>query len=173
MKTSGGFVQAYNCQAAVDSANQIIVAQSVTNEGNDKRQLIPILDQIRTNCGRQTNEISADTGYCSETNLANVSRRGISGYIATGRQRHGESSATDLTTSRGGPRVRAMTLKLRKAGHRSRYRLRKILPEPVFGQIKHGRGFRQFLLRGLEKVTGEWALIATAHNFLKYAAVVA
>lgn len=173
MKTSNGFVQAYNCQAAVDSVNQIIVAQSVTNEGNDKRQLIPILDQIRTNCRQQADEISADSGYCSEANLAEVKRRRISGYIATGRQRHGESSATDPAGPRGGSRVRAMTTKLRRAGHRSRYRLRKILPEPVFGQIKQGRGFRQFLLRGIEKVTGEWALIATAHNFLKYAAAVA
>ena len=170
MKSSDGFIQAYNCQAAVDSENQIIVAQSVTNEGNDKRQLIPILNQIRANCRRQTVELSADSGYCSEANLAEVTKRRIAGYIATGRQKHGERSATESTESHGGRHVRAMTTKLRRAGHRSRYRLRKILPEPVFGQIKHGRGFRQFLLRGIRKVAGEWALIATAHNFLKYAA---
>lgn len=170
MKTADGFVQAYNCQAAVDSKHQIIVAQSVSNEGNDKRQLVPMLDEIKKNCGRQSAEISADSGYCSESNLKEVSRRRINGYIATGRQKHGESSAT---TAGGGPRVAAMTRKLRRAGHRSRYRLRKVLPEPVFGQIKQARGFRQFLMRGIDKVAGEWALIATAHNFLKYAATAA
>jgi transposase len=170
MKTSNGFVQAYNCQAAVDSKNQIIVAQSVTNEANDKRQLIPMLDEIKRNCGHQADEISADSGYCSESNLKEVSRRRINGYIATGRQKHREGCAPN---AKRGPHVAAMARKLRRAGHRSRYRLRKILPEPVFGQIKQARGFRQFLMRGLEKVAGEWALIATAHNFLKYAATVA
>ena len=167
MKTADGFVQGYNCQAAVDSKSQIIVAQAVTNEANDKRQLIPMVDMVKTNCGQQAKEISADSGYCSESNLKQLSERNISGYVATGRQKHDEASATG---SAGGPHVQAMTTKLRRGGHRSRYRLRKILPEPVFGQIKQGRGFRQFLMRGVEKVAGEWALIATAHNFLKYAA---
>lgn len=167
MKTADGFVQGYNCQAAVDSKSQVIVAQAVTNQANDKLQLIPMVDMVETNCCEQAKEFSADSGYCSESNLKNLSERNISGYVATGRQKHNEASATG---SGGGPHVQAMTTKLRRGGHRSRYRLRKILPEPVFGQIKQGRGFRQFLMRGVEKVAGEWALIATAHNFLKFAA---
>ena len=98
---------------------------------------------------------------------------GPTGYIATGRQKHGASSATGERRSTPGTRTHAMEVKLKRAGHRSRYRLRKQTVEPVFGQIKEGRGFRKFLLRGIEKVQGEWSLICAAHNFLKWARAVA
>jgi len=167
MKSGDGFVQAYNGQAAVDSHAQVIVAQTLTNNAADSTHLPEVLSQIKENTGRQACELSADAGYCSEDNLKELSRRRINGFVATGRQKHGTASASG--NARGGRRVRAMGLKLKRAGHRSRYRLRKQVVEPVFGQIKHARGFRQFLLRGLEKVSAEWSLICTAHNLLKLA----
>ena len=166
------FEQAYNAQAAVDAKAQVIVAQSLSNSPTDAQQLAPIVKQIKQNTGRQAEEFSADTGYCSEGNLAVLARHHINGYVATGRHSHGEAAAIGKRRKRGGPRTAAMRLKLARGGRRSRYRLRKTLPEPVFGQIKQGRGFRQFLLRGLTKVQGEWSLICTVHNLLKLARAV-
>jgi hypothetical protein len=83
-------------------------------------------------------------------------------------KRHHEASATGRRRTQG-TRVAAMRTKLARAGRRSRYRLRKSVVEPIFGQIKHPRGFRQFMLRGLEKAQGEWSLICTVHNLLKLA----
>jgi transposase len=172
MRNSGKeYVQAYNAQAAVDSEAQVIVAQGVSNCATDVQQLEPMVKQIKVNTGRQAQEFSADAGYCSEGNLAVLARHHVDSYIATGRQRHSDAAATGRRRVRAGTRVAAMRTKLARAGRRSRYRLRKTLPEPVFGQIKQGRGFRQFLLRGLAKVQGEWSLICTVHNLLKLAKV--
>lgn len=169
MRKSGKeYVQAYNAQAAVDCTAQVIVAQSLSNNATDVQQLAPILKQIKQNTGRQATEFSADAGYCSEGNLAVLARHHVDSYIATGRQRHHESSATGRRRTQG-TRVAAMRTKLARAGRRSRYRLRKSVVEPVFGQIKQARGFRQFMLRGLEKAQGEWSLICTVHNLLKLA----
>ena len=169
MRKSGkDYVQAYNAQAAVDSTAQVIVAQSLSNNATDVQQLVPTLKQIKQNTGRQAKEFSADAGYCSEGNLAVLARHHVDSYIATGRQRHHESSATGRRRTHG-TRVAAMRTKLARAGRRSRYRLRKSVVEPVFGQIKQARGFRQFMLRGLEKAQGEWSLICTVHNLLKLA----
>jgi len=167
MRKSGKeYVQAYNAQAAVDSTAQVIVAQSLDNSANDVQQLEAMVKQIKQNTGRQPREFSADAGYCSEGNLAVLARHHVDSYIATGRQRHGEASATGRRRAQG-TRVNEMRTKLARAGRRSRYRLRKSVVEPVFGQIKQARGFRQFLLRGLQKVRGEWSLICTVHNLLK------
>jgi len=163
------YVQAYNAQAAVDSEAQVIVAQSLSNCGNDVHQLAPTLKQIKLNTGRQAREFSADAGYCSEGNLAVLARHRVDGYVATGRQRHHQRSATGRRRATEGTRVAAMRTKLARAGRRSRYRLRKSVVEPVFGQIKQARGFRQFLLRGVAKAQGEWSLICTVHNLLKLA----
>jgi transposase len=168
LKTSDGFIQGYNAQAAVDASSQVIVAQDVVAEQNDVEMLEPMLEQIRHNTGKMPTELSADRGYLSESNLAVIQRRRVRGYIATGRQRHGSASATSSRAHQG-PLAAAMRARLRRGGHRSRYRLRKITAEPVFGQVKAARGFRQFLLRGLEAVRGEWSLIAAAHNLLKLA----
>ena len=94
-----------------------------------------------------------------------MAQREVGAYIATGRAKHAASVKRTIT----GPLTKAMRDKLKRAGWRSRYRLRKQIVEPVFGQIKQARGFRQFLLRGIEKVTAEWALICTAHNLTKLA----
>lgn len=160
-----GYIQGYNGQAAVDGAHQIIVAQSLTPSMSDHAQLVPLLDAIKTDLGKMPKQASADSGYLSEANLAALDERGVSAYIATGRAKH----PTDIKRKTGGPLTQAMRRKLKRAGWRSRYRLRKQIVEPVFGQIKQARGFRQFLLRGVEKVRAEWAMICTAHNLLKLA----
>ena len=167
MKTADGFVQGYNAQAAVDAASQIIVAQQVTNAPNDQQQLAPLVAQIKANTGRQAREVSADAGYCSEANLRELKRRHIQGYVATGRHHHGQAAAT--RHAQRGTRTWAMQVKLRRGGYRSRSRLRKQTVEPVFGQIKQGRGFRQMRWRGLAPVAQEWSLVCLAHNFLKLA----
>lgn len=165
-----GFVQGYNGQAAVDADHQIIVAESLDAVQNDGHTLRPILDQIEANCdGAKPRELSADAGYASEENLADVDARGTKGYIAIGRQKHGSSSATRDKPPPKGTYARAMWVKLRRAGHRSRYRLRKHVVEPVFGQMKQARGFRQFHLRGLAGAQGEWRLLCISHNLLKLA----
>jgi len=165
LKTRDGFIQGYNAQAAVDATAQIIVAHGLTPGQSDQDQLVPLVDAIADTLGRAPKEVSADSGYCSEANLAALAARGIAGYIAVGRAKH----AADAKRTIAGPLTQAMRRKLKRAGRRSRYRLRKQLPEPVFGQIKQARGFRQFLLRGVDKVTAEWAMICTAHNILKLA----
>ena len=161
MKTRAGFIPGYNAQAAVDSHRQVIVAQTLTNNGSDMHQLKPLLAQIRMHLKRQAREVSADSGYCSERNLKALVRRHIRGYVATDRQKK------DRQVGRW---VQKMRERIAKGGQRSRYRLRGQVVEAVFGQIKHARGFRQFLLRGTKKVAGEWSLLCTAHNLLKLAA---
>ena len=170
MKSHDGFIQGYNAQAVVDADSQVIVAQGLTNNASDAPQLAVMVAQIKQNTGRQARELSADAGYCSEDNLKELRRRHINGYIATGRQKHGQATASGERKVKLGTYAYAMWQKLRRGGHRSRYRLRKQTVEPVFGQVKQGRGFRQFLLRGVRKVAGEWSLICTAHNLLKLAA---
>jgi transposase len=167
MKGRDGFVQAYNAQAAVDAKAQVILAHHLTNNAADHDALGPLLDAVTTNTEATPAEVSADSGFCSEANLADLTERGIRGYVATGRAKHPDGGEE----RRRGPLVSAMRRRLRRAGRRSRYRLRKQVVEPVFGQIKQARGFRQFLLRGIEKVKGEWALICTAHNLTKLARV--
>jgi transposase len=184
MKSKDGFVQAFNAQAAVDAEAQIIVAQAVTQDANDKHQLAPMTDAIEINLGRKPEQLSADSGYCSNANIEALETRGIDGFIAPGRTKNtadgtpeasmaappAGASATASPEPAGAPtRVEAMREKIKAGGHDSPYRLRKQLPEPVFGQIKQARGFRQFLLRGLEKVHAEWSIVCTAHNLLKLA----
>jgi len=169
MKGPDGFLQGYNCQAAVDGKTQIIVAHEVVATQADTPQLTDMVDQIKRNVGRHARELSADAGYCSEANLRALRRRRIHSYIATERQVHGDEQPRRRKLNQG-PLTCAMRTKLNRAGHRSRYRLRKQIVEPVFGQIKHARGFRSFSLRGRNNVRAEWALLCTAHNILKLAA---
>lgn len=166
MKGPKGYMQAYNCQLAVDATHQVIVAQSVSNEQNDSLQLLPMVAQIRENLGRQADEVSADSNFLSEANLADLKRRRIRSYIALGRKRRGQAGS-DKARQLQGPLTVAMGRKIARAGYRSRYRLRKQIVEPTIGQIKEGRGFRRFLLRGLKKVPHEWALVCVAHNLVK------
>ena len=148
----------------------MIVAQDLGQAGNDQRRLAPMLDAILGANGRDPEQLSADAGYGSADNLAGLDRRGLDGDIAVGRQKHGTPAATGATAAKPGTRVQAMPEKLRRGGCAGPYRLRKQTVEPVFGQVKQARGFRQLLLRGLDKVKAEWAMVCTAHNLLKLAA---
>lgn len=167
MPSGGGFIAGYNGQIAVDAAHQIIIAEQVSTNPADFAALIPLVDQAHANLGRKLREVSGDTGFATEANLAAMAERGIRAYLTPGRIRHGETDPTAGRVLKRKPLMQAMADKIRRAGRRSRYRLRKHTAEPVFGQIKQPRGFRQFLLRGLNQVRGEWAMICTAHNILK------
>jgi transposase len=160
--TRKGFIAGYNAQIAVDADHQIIVAHKLQTNPADRGALKPLLAELRSGCKANPKEVSADSGYCSEANLLHLARRRVEAYIAVGRAGHPGDKQNEK-----GARVSAMALKLRRAGRRSRYRLRKQVVEPVFGQIKQARGFRQFLLRGMSQVKHEWAMICTAHNLLK------
>jgi transposase len=167
LKTRDGFVQGYNGQLAVETSHQIIVAQRLTTNGSDQDGLVPLLDAARAALGGKPREVSADAGFCREANLEALAARGIRGYLAPGRGSHGSADPSGRRQIKPGARMAAMAAKLKRAGRRSRYRLRKQTVEPVIGQIKHARGFRQFLLRGFRKVEAEWALVCTAHNLTK------
>lgn len=165
MKTKDGYIQGYNAQAAVDGTAQIIVAHGLVQTTSDHGQVVPLVDGIEANLGRKPQQVSADTGYLSEPNLAALDARGIDGYVATGRAQH----PTAVNRKIGGPLTQAMRKKIADGGFTTPYRLRKQIVEAVFGQIKQARGFRQFLLRGVENVRAEWAMICMAHNLTKLA----
>jgi transposase len=164
-----GWIQGYNVGAAVDENAQIIVATSVTAETTDTRTLPALVDQIKANTGRLPRRLLADAGYCSEENLAALGERGIDAYIAVGRDHHGVSApaAPRGRISAGLTRRQRMSRKLRTKAGRRHYARRKVIVEPVFGQIKEARGFRRFGLRGLEQVQAEWQLVAAVHNLGK------
>ena len=160
------FIQAYNAQAAVDGEAQVIVAAAVTQAANDKQQLVPMLSQVVKNCGAVPTVASADSGYFSEVAVTAEALVGIDLHVAPDRQKHGEAPAPpprpDDRTVRG-----VMRAKLQSAAGHAVYALRKAIVEPVFGQIKDGRGFRRFSFRGLGKVQAEWQVICLTHNLLK------
>jgi transposase len=171
-----GWDQCGNAQAVVDGANQIIVAADVTNQANDKRQAEPMLAQAVENLARtgeaeasRIEAASMDSGYFSEANIAWLEQQGIDPYVATERVKHNERVAA---APRGRPPAdltakEKMARKLRTKKGRAIYGRRKTIVEPVFGQIKRARGFVQFLLRGLDKMRGEWSLVCLTHNLLK------
>jgi transposase len=165
--TGDGYLQGYNGQIAVDASSQVIVAQMLCNHQADAPLLVPMLNRIKQCNGRQAKELSADAGYCSEANLKALARRRIRGFVAVGRLRHGRNEQTGRWGTVVGTKIHQMRLRLARAGFRSRYRLRKQVVEPVFGQIKSVLGFARFLLRGLVNVSLEWAFICTTHNLRK------
>ncbi len=174
MKGGDGFVQGYNAQAAVEPELLLIVGQTVTEAANDKKQLIPMVELIEQQSGQRPEAILADNGYCSEENLellesAEQPERTIEGFIATGKQKHGEHRlpAKRGPLPKGATKVDRMKRKLQSKVGKAVYAARKCVVEPVFGQIKQARGFRQFLLRGKKKVKGEWALVCLTHNVLR------
>lgn len=174
MKGGDGFVQGYNAQAAVEATLLLIVGQTVTEAANDKKQLKPMVELIEQQSGQRPEAILADNGYCSEENLdylesAGQPERKVEGFIATGKQKHGEHRvpAKRGPLPKDATRVDRMKQKLKTQVGKAVYAARKCVVEPVFGQIKQARGFRQFLLRGKEKVKGEWALVCLTHNILR------
>jgi transposase len=164
-----GWVQGYNVGAAVDDTAQVIVATSVTTETTDTRTLPALVDQIKANTGRSPKRLLADAGYCSDDNLTALEARGIDAYIAVGRDRHGAPVPPPPRgrIPAGLSRRERMGRKLRTKAGRRHYARRKVIVEPVFGQIKEARGFRRFSLRGLEAVQAEWQLVALVHNLGK------
>lgn len=169
LKGADGFVQGYNCQMAVEGEFQLIVGQAVTQQANDKEQLKPMVETIGEQAGEKPGQLLADSGYCSQENLKYLARKRIDGYIATQRHKHGQSASPCKRgpMPKGASLVERMKRKLQtKMGSRI-YATRKVIVEPVFGQIKQVRGFRQFLLRGIKKVRMEWALVCLTHNILK------
>ncbi len=169
MKGPDGFVQAYNAQLAVDATSQLIVGQAVTQETNDKHQLPPMIATVERQAGETPVAIVADSGYCSDESLAHLATTTIDGYVATKKIKHGErpGPCPRGPVPKGATRVEQMARKLQTKAGAAIYATRKGIVEPVIGQIKHARGFRQFLLRGVNKVRGEWALVCTTHNVLK------
>jgi transposase len=168
LKGGDGWIQGYNCQAAVDGDHQIIVAVGVSNQASDQHHFVPMLERIVANTGQLPANMIADAGYCSTSNIEASEQRGLDAYLSTSRQEHGKRprpargpAPRDLD-ARG-----RMDRKLRSKAGQAIYALRKIIAEPVFGQIKGARGLDRFLLRGLEKVDGEWTLMAITHNIGK------
>jgi len=168
MKGPDGFVQAYNAQIAVDE-RQLIVGHAVTQETNDKKQLLPMITTIAQQSGLTPTQVLADAGYCSDANLTAIADTSIDAYISTRQQKHGERPGPcprgPLPTT--ATAVDRMSRKLHTKVGAAVYAARKGIVEPVFGQIKQARSFRQFLLRGFEQVQGEWSLVCTTHNILK------
>jgi len=167
--TTKGFVQGYNAQAAVDRKAQVIVAAEVTDEANDKEQVEPMVAQMEVNLGERPKELSGDSGYYSEANIQRLEARWIAPLIPPGKTKHTDKEEPPLRgrIPQSLSMKERMRRKLRTKRGRAKYKLRKGIVEPVFGQIKQVRGFRAFSLRGLEKVRGEWRLICTTHNLLK------
>jgi transposase len=170
MKGSDGFVQGYNTQVAVEPLFQLVVGQTVTQAANDKQQMVPLIEAIQEQSGQRPKEVLTDSGYCSEENLKYLAKRRMEGFVATEKQKHGEwrEPCKRGPLPKDASRVERMKRKLKTKVGSAVYARRKCMVEPVFGQIKQARGFRQFLLRGLKKVRGEWALICMAHNLLKF-----
>lgn len=169
MPGADGFVQAYNTQIAVEPEFQLIVGQRVTQAANDKQQLMPMMEAIREQAGPKPQEVLTDSGYCSDANLKYLEKKKIEGFVATDREsyrdRHQPGPRGPLPQD--ATRVDRMRRKLQTQVGAAIYSRRKTVVEPVFGQIKEARGFRRFLLRGLGKVQGEWAMICLTHNILK------
>ena len=164
MVRNGVFLQAYNAQAAV-SEDQIIVAHGVTNDPTDAEQLAPMLERVAENTGQRATIVTADTGYLSEANITYCAKTDVDAYIALRK-----ADAQKLTSVPDTPRLIThwdMLHKVSSPRGRRIYALRKILVEPVFGQIKAAMGFRRFSLRGLTKVASEWGIVCLCHNLLK------
>ena len=163
------FMQAYNCQAAVDGKNQIIVAADVVQQTNDSSQAEPMLEQVQKNTGAVPSKASMDAGYFSKDNISALEKMGVEAFIPPERLKHGEvrPPSPKGRIPKGLSAKELARRKLSTIRGRTIYAKRKTIVEPVFGQIKQARGFRQFLLRGIAKVKGEWSLICMTHNLLK------
>jgi transposase len=163
------FQQSYNAQAAVDCRSQVIVSADVTQEANDKHQLIPMIEQVEGNLGEIPDCVLADNGYFSEANVEHIATNHMEPLIAPERIKHSDkpqpSPKGRIPKNMG--HMDRMRRKLKTKQGKKTYSKRKESVEPVFGQIKEARGIRSFLLRGLEQVRCEWRLICLTHNLLK------
>lgn len=164
----GSFVQAYNCQAMVDERAQIIVAAQVTQDPTDKRQMVPMMNATIRNTEMIPRELDADAGFFGEEAIREVEERGVDVYCPPDNGRTTERVSCRPGRPPGNETfVERMRRKVRSEQGKARYGHRKYVVEPVFGQIKQGRGLRQFLLRGFGKVQAEWKLWSLTHNLRK------
>jgi len=169
MEKGGAYLQGYNCQAAVDDKNQIIVAHAVTNQAPDAGNLVPMIALVKENCGEAPASASADNGYWNPEVEERCRELGTEVYVSLGRKKHGEAPppVDDRPPPEDATARERMAARLNTEKGRATYRLRKSVVEPVHGQIKEARGFRRFLARGLAAVQQEWAFECLCHNLLK------
>ena len=168
MVSGGTFLQAYNCQAAVDEKAQIILAADVTQDANDKHQTVSMVERIKAHTGGNPKCLTADSGYYNQHQIERLPK-GIDAYIDTQKHKHTDpipKPPRGRIPKNATPKER-MARKLRAIKGRCTYAKRKHIVEPVFGQIKQLRRFDGFTFRGLKKVTTEWNLICITHNLLK------
>ena len=165
-----GFVQAYNAQAGVDVDTMLIVESHVSQAPNDKQELVPVLEALNAlpDALGQVEVLLADAGYASESNLAACNTAKIEAFISPGRESHNqpltERFSEPAPLAHDAKPLEEMRHKLKTVEGRAIYAKRKCTVEPVFGIIKQALGFRQFLLRGLEAVAGEWTLVSMSWN---------
>jgi len=169
LKGPDSFVQGYNAQIAVEPVLQLIVGQAVTQDANDKKQLLPMILKVKEQSGQKPTAALADNGYLSEENLRGAAKMRVETYLAVSKQKHRQivPPCPRGPIPKGATLLERMRRKLQTVAGRAIYARRKVIVEPVFGQIKQRQGFRQFLLRGIDKVRGEWALVCMTHNILK------
>ena len=161
MKMGGSFEQCYNAQAVVDADSQLIVASGLTNNAADNGELVPMVEAVKETFGELPNRVLGDSGFRSEDGFAKLEKyEGMEVLVALGREGK-DQAAIDPQHY---PATVRMTERLARPEGQAHYRRRKAIVEPVFGWIKHAMGFRQFSLRGIEKVTGEWGLVCLALN---------
>ena len=169
MKGADGFIQAYNAQLAVDDAHQVIVACGVTDQPADAANFAPMLERVRANVGAAPEHATGDTGYWNAQVETRARALGTEAWVATARVRHGDRGPATRT---GDPPdeldpLERMRWRLDTAEGRALYARRKAVVEPVNGQIKHARRFRQFSVRGIDAVDAEWVMVSLCHNVLK------
>jgi transposase len=169
---TGSFEQSYNGQIAVDSQAQIIVAATLTQAANDKQQLVPVLAEVKTNVGRLPEKVTADSGYFSTAAVTSEALSSVDLYVTPDGSKKTEQVEEGCTESPSATELdqdvqTRMREKLKSESGRTVYKQRKMIVEPVFGQIKEVRGFRRFSFRGLHKNEAEWSLICLTHNLLK------
>jgi transposase len=167
---TGSFEQSYNAQIAVDGQAQIIVAATLTQAVNDKQQLVPVLAEVKTNVGRLPEKVTADSGYFSAAAVTNEALSSVDLYVTpdSGKKTEQVEELTTLPPSEWDQEVKArMREKVKTESGHAVYKQRKMIVEPVFGQVKEVRGFRRFSFRGLRKNEAEWSLICLTHNLLK------
>jgi transposase len=166
MVKDGAYIQAYNAQIIVDDAHQVIIAHGVSNQPPDQEYLVPMVERMLERGAQVPQALLADSGYFSKDNVEHLQNRGIDPYVAVGREGTAAAPLTEASTAAHSVRA-SMREKLSKGQGKTVYSRRKVIVEPVFGQIEEARGFRRFSQRGQAKVRCEWALVCLTHNLLK------
>ncbi len=175
-RSGGGFEQAYNAQASVDIDSGLIVTAHITQQPNDKQELVPTLEQLQhqENELGKASDILADTGYYSERNVVAASEQDVTPLVSIQREKHNTPLSERMNSTESAPPsliegdpVEQMKVRLQTQEGKALYAKRKSTIEPAFGLIKHVQGFRQFFLRGLNSVIGEWNLVCIGYNLKK------